>query len=139
MENQMNNAENGGIFPKGKQFNNVNFSGDVWLEMLVPREDRFHCPIGNVTFAPGCRNRWHIHPGGQILLVTGGRGYYQEEGQPARELHAGDTVMIPQNVKHWHGAAKDSYFTHLSIETNCIKGEAKWLETVSDAAYDALP
>ncbi|WP_414648001.1 cupin domain-containing protein [Desulfitobacterium sp.] len=84
------------------------------------------CPIGNVTFEPGCRNNWHVHAGGQILLVTGGRGYYQEEENPAQELHPGDVVQIPADVKHWHGAAPDSWFVHLAVEVNPEKGPTKW-------------
>ena len=91
------------IFPKGEklpeQFSKY-FTGNAWLNMLVPRDNEFNCPIGNVTFEPGCRNNWHKHPGGQILLVTGGRGYYQEEGKPAQELTPGDVVKIHPNVKH---------------------------------------
>ena len=99
--------------------------------------------IGNVTFKPGCRNNWHIHRaakgGGQILLCTGGRGWYQEEGKPARELRTGDVVHIPANVKHWHGAAKDSWFAHLAVE---IPGEGdgnEWREPVDDEVYGKLP
>jgi quercetin dioxygenase-like cupin family protein len=91
-----------------------------------------------VTFEPGCRNSWHKHAGGQILLVTGGRGYFQEWGKPARELHAGDVVTIPADVKHWHGAAKDSWFVHLAVEVNSEKGPATWLEPVSDEDYKKL-
>ena len=86
--------------------------------------------IGNVTFEPGCRNNWHIHHadkgGGQILLVTGGRGYYQEWGKPARELHAGDVVNIPAGVKHWHGAAPTSWFAHLAIEVPGENTKSEW-------------
>jgi quercetin dioxygenase-like cupin family protein len=106
--------------------------------MLVPRDDEFNCPIGNVTFEPGCRNNWHKHPGGQILLVTGGRGYYQEEGKPAQELNPGNVVKIHPNVKHWHGAARDSWFVHLSVETNANAGPAEWLEPVTDEEYNKL-
>lgn len=95
-------------------------------------------PIGNVTFEPGCRNSWHKHSGGQILLVTGGRGYYQEWSKPAQELHPGDVVQIPGDVKHWHGAAPDSWFVHIAIEVNPGKGPAEWLETVSDEEYNKL-
>ena len=91
-----------------------------------------------MTFEPGCRNNWHKHPGGQILLVTGGRGYYQEEGKPAQELKPGDVVQIPSNVKHWHGAAHDSWFVHLSVETNSQAGPAEWLEPVTDEEYTKL-
>jgi quercetin dioxygenase-like cupin family protein len=92
--------------------------------------------IGNVTFEPGCRNNWHIHhKGGQILLVTAGRGYYQEWGQPARELHPGDVVNIPPEVKHWHGAAPDSWFAHLAVEVPAEGASNEWLEAVSDEDY----
>lgn len=129
------------IFPKGEkppEELRKYFSGEVWLSMLVPHDDEFNCPIGNVTFEPGCRNNWHKHPGGQILLVTGGRGYYQEEGKPAQELNTGDVVKIHPNVKHWHGATKDSWFVHLSIETNTESGPVEWLEPVSDDKYNNL-
>lgn len=115
-----------------------NFTGQAFLEMLVPGDDIWRCPIGNVTFEPGCRNNWHRHPGGQILLVTAGKGWYQEEGKAARELLPGDVVKIPPNVKHWHGAQKDSGMAHLSIETNSHKGSAQWLEPVADEEYRAL-
>jgi 4-carboxymuconolactone decarboxylase len=127
--------ENQSIFALGEKFNNKNFTGDVWLKMLVDRDNDFNCPIGNVTFAPGCRNSWHKHFGGQILLVTSGEGYYQEEGKEIRLLHTGDVVLIEPNVKHWHGATPYSYFSHLSIETNIEKGGAVWLEPVSDSDY----
>ena len=106
--------------------------------MLVSGDKEFNCPIGNVTFEPGCRNNWHKHPGGQILLVTGGRGWYQEEGKSARELKEGDVVKISANVKHWHGAARDNWFVHLSVETNCQAGPAEWLEPVADDEYNKL-
>ena len=98
--------------------------------------------IFNVTFEPGCRNNWHIHRakagGGQILLCTGGRGWYQEWGRPARELRAGDVVNIPAGVKHWHGAAKDSWFSHLAVEVPGEQTENEWLEPVDDAQYGGL-
>ena len=129
------------LFPAGEkmpvQFSKY-FTGQAYLKMLSPGGDEWNCPIGNVTFEPGCRNHWHRHPGGQILLITGGRGWYQEEGIEARELHPGDTVRIPPNAKHWHGAAKDSPLTHLSIETNCQAGPVEWLEPVSDEEYTKL-
>ena len=98
--------------------------------------------IGNVTFEPGCRNNWHIHHadkgGGQILLVTGGRGYYQEWGKPARELHAGDVVNIPAEVKHWHGAAPTSWFAHLAIEVPGENTKNEWCEPVDAEEYNKL-
>ncbi|WP_422636295.1 cupin domain-containing protein [Vibrio fluvialis] len=95
--------------------------------------------VANVTFEPGCRNFWHIHhKGGQILLVTGGRGWYQEAGQPARELAPGDVVHIAPGTKHWHGAAKDSWFAHVAVEIPAEGSSNEWCEPVSDEEYDAL-
>ncbi len=124
------------IFPLGEKVENDNFSGAVWIDMLTPRDSA--CPVGNVTFEPGCRNSWHTHAGGQVLLVTGGRGYYQGWGKPARELHAGDVVEIPADEKHWHGAARDSWFVHVFILVNPGKGSTTWLEPVSDEDYNVL-
>ena len=112
------------------------FTGQSYLHMLVTSD----VSVGNVTFEPGCRNHWHIHHGkGQVLLVTGGRGWYQEWGKPARELKAGDVVDIPAEVKHWHGAAKDSWFAHLAIEVANVSGSNEWCEEVADDQYDLLP
>ena len=95
--------------------------------------------VANVTFEPGCRNNWHIHhKGGQILLVTAGRGWYQEWGCAPRALKAGDVVEIPPEVKHWHGAAADSWFAHLAIEVPAEGGSNEWLEPVDGAQYAAL-
>ena len=124
------------IFPVGEKFDSPNFIGTVWLNMLTPSGSAL--PVANVTFEPGCRNNWHKHAGGQILLVTGGRGYYQEWEKPARELHPGDVVTIPADAKHWHGAARDSWFVHLAIEVNPEKGPATWLEPVGDDEYNSL-
>ena len=114
------------------------FVGQSYLNMLTTEG----VAIGNVTFEPGCRNNWHIHHaktgGGQILLVTAGRGYYQEWGKEPRELHPGDVVNIPAGVKHWHGAAPDSWFSHLAIEVPGEETENEWCEPVVDSEYDRL-
>lgn len=125
------------IFPTGEK--NTAFAkyfvGQSWLNMLTTDG----VAIGNVTFEPKCRNNWHIHhKGGQILLCTAGRGYYQEWGKPARELHPGDVVQIPPEVKHWHGAAPDSYFVHLAVEVPAEGSSNEWLEPVSDEEYGKL-
>ena len=95
--------------------------------------------IYNVTFEPGCRNNWHIHHaqsgGGQILICVAGRGFYQEAGKPAQALHPGDVVNIPVGVKHWHGAAPDSWFSHLAVEIPGTETANEWLEAVNGAEY----
>ena len=114
------------------------FSGQSYLKVLSDKQ----VTIFNVTFEPGCRNNWHIHHadkgGGQILLVTAGRGWYQEWGKPVRELHPGDVVNIPPEVKHWHGAASDSMFSHIAIEVPAVGGKNEWCEPVSDSEYLSL-
>ncbi len=99
-------------------------------------------PVFNVTFEPGCRNNWHIHyaksGGGQMLLCVAGRGWYQEEGKEAQELHPGDVVNIPANVKHWHGAAKDCWFQHLAVEVPGEESRTEWCEAVTDEVYGKL-
>ena len=100
-------------------------------------------PVYNVTFEPGCRNNWHIHHaksgGGQMLICVSGRGWYQEWGKEAQELHPGDVVNIPAGVKHWHGAAKDSWFQHLALEVPGTESKNEWCEPVEDAVYRKLP
>ncbi len=108
---------------------------------LAPVSDQ-QIPISNVTFEPGCRNNWHIHHatsgGGQLLICVGGEGWYQEWGKPARKLHPGDVVNIPANVKHWHGAAADSWFSHLAMSPKGENVSNEWLEPVSDEEYSKL-
>jgi alkylhydroperoxidase/carboxymuconolactone decarboxylase family protein YurZ/quercetin dioxygenase-like cupin family protein len=121
------------IFPLGEPVNPNWFTGEAWLKMLSA-DNPLNARIGNVTFAPGCRNYWHLHKVGQVLLVTGGEGWYQEFGKPAQKLKEGDVVNIPANVKHWHGATCDSWFVHLAI----TPGESEWFEPVTDNVYDKV-
>lgn len=129
--------ENVSVFPMGEKNEAFAqyFVGQSYLNMLSTER----VTIGNVTFEPGCRNNWHIHhKGGQILLCTAGRGYYQEWGKEAQELHPGDVVNIPPEVKHWHGAAKDSWFAHLAVEVPAEGASNEWLEVVNEEDYEKL-
>jgi len=123
------------IFPKGDKITNNNFTGTAWLQMLVNNDSIYNTSIGNVTFEPGARTNWHKHPGGQILLVTDGSGYYQEKGKPAQTLHKGDVVKIPPDAEHWHGAAPNNGLTHIAISPNTDKGSVVWLRPVTDEEY----
>jgi quercetin dioxygenase-like cupin family protein len=125
------------IFPKGQKATS-NFTGDAWVEMLSSDVATFDAMTYNVTFAPGSRNYWHKHSGGQLLLCTSGKGYYQEKGQPARKLKAGDVVEIKPDVVHWHGASRDSEFVHIGITPQVSKNNVTWLEPVSEEEYGAL-
>lgn len=133
----MNDIANRTIFPKGNKFPenySKHFVGQAWVHILVDKNDEWDCTIGNVTFEPGCRNSWHKHPSGQILLITSGRGWFQEWGKEVQTLGPGDVVKIPANIKHWHGAAKNSWFTHIYIQ----KEPTEWMEPVSIDEYNKL-
>ena len=114
------------------------FIGNSYLAPISKEQ----IPFSNVTFEPGCRNNWHIHHatkgGGQMLVCVAGRGWYQEEGKPAVQMLPGDVIHIPANVKHWHGAAADSWFAHLAFEIPGENTSNEWLEPVTDEAYSQL-
>ena len=136
MEKNENEVKNN-LFGLGKlntQYADV-FIGNSYLNPLVSKDDNIDVGVASVNFEPGCRNNWHIHHNGfQILLVTAGEGWYQEEGKQAQLLKPGDVVAIHEGVKHWHGATKDSWFSHIAI----TKGESEWCEPVSDEQYNHL-
>ena len=134
--------EHGGFFGQGEPNTAYAkyFVGQSYLRPLTdPKQTVF---VANVTFEPGCRNNWHIHHadqgGGQLLLCVDGEGWYQEEGKPARSLKPGDVVTIPANVKHWHGAKADSWFSHLAVEVPGQNCSNEWCEAVSDEEYGKL-
>ncbi len=129
----------GSVFPRGEKLPEMfakYFTGQAYLARLT-HDQALNCPVSNVTFEPGCRNNWHSHTGGQLLVAVSGRGYYQAKGEPARELLPGDVVEIGPGVVHWHGAAPDSWFSHLAVETNPQTNRNTWLEPVDDAQYAA--
>ena len=134
--------EHGGFFGMGEP--NVSYAkyfiGQSYLKPLTdPKETVF---IANITFEPGCRNNWHIHHadkgGGQLLICVDGEGWYQEEGKPAQNLKPGDVVTIPPEVKHWHGAKKDCWFSHLAVEVPGENTSNEWCEPVTDQEYQQL-
>lgn len=129
-------VKDGVIFPVGEKNEAYSqyFIGQSYLQTLIS-DPKVSVGVANVTFEPGCRNNWHIHHHGfQLLLVTGGEGWYQEEGAAARFLKAGDVVTTHDGVKHWHGAAADSWFEHIAITA----GTPEWLEPVNDEIYNSL-
>ena len=125
------------IFPIGTRLPEMYakyFTGQAYLAPLTHNKG-LNCPVSNVTFEPGCRNNWHSHSSGQVLIVTGGRGFYQVKGEPSCLLLPGDVVEISSNVIHWHGASPNDWFSHLAIETNPQNNKVTWLETVDDEQY----
>ncbi len=137
---EKNRYQNSIMFPIGAPNDGFAqyFTGQSYLHLVSTEQ----VPIFNVTFEPGCRNNWHIHHaksgGGQMLLCIGGRGWYQEEGKEAVELVPGKVVNIPANVKHWHGAASDSWMSHLAVEIGGEDTSNEWCEPVSDEEYGKL-
>jgi 4-carboxymuconolactone decarboxylase len=126
------------IFPKGEKAPSDYFTGTAWVKILVPKDEGGNYSLGNVVFEPGCRNYWHTHPAGQILLVTDGKGYYQEKGKPGRLINKGDVIVIPSHVVHWHGATPDSSLTHLAITNITPTGVVDWLTPVTDEEYHGV-
>lgn len=137
----MNTVTNGNVpqisdFPVGEENTAYAqyFSGKSWLAPLTKMRE-LNVPVSNVTFEPGCRNNWHSHTGGQILVAVGGVGYYQERGKTAIRMVPGDVIEIAPNIEHWHGAAPDQWFAHLAIACNPQTNENTWLEPVGNEEY----
>ena len=122
------------VFPKGEKITNDNFTGTAYLQLLIAADSLNPTAVGNVTFEPGARSKWHLHPAGQILLAINGVGYYQEKGQPKKILRKGDAVKCPPNVPHWHGASADTGFVQVAV-TNNQNGATVWMEAVTDEEY----
>lgn len=127
-------SDTNSTFPKGNKINSSNFQGTAYLQPLMEADSLNPISVGNVTFEAGAHTKWHKHPGGQILLVMYGVGYYQEEGQAKKILRKGDVIKCPANVPHWHGASPESVFSHVAI-TNRHLGDTVWLSEVTDAEY----
>ncbi|TDS09770.1 (R)-mandelonitrile lyase [Sphingobacterium paludis] len=123
------------VFPKGERVSNANFTGTVWVNYLAETDTVHHVNIGSVTFEPGARTNWHYHKGGQILLVTEGKGLYQEKGKAVQVINHGEVIKCPPDVAHWHGATPDEAMTHIAIGTNTNIGGAVWLQPVTEEEY----
>ena len=127
-------AQDAPIFPKGEKSPNVHHAGNVWLKELNEPDSIFNYSIAVATFDPGARLDWHTHPGGQILLITAGTGYYQEKGKPKETVRKGEVIKCLPGVEHWHGATPESGFTYLAT-TPAQKGKTIWLQKVTDEEY----
>ena len=123
------------IFPKGEKAANVHHTGNVWLKELVAADSILDCHVSLATFDADARLDWHRHPGGQILMITDGVGYYQEKGKPKQTVKKGDIIKCLPDVEHWHGATPQSGFAYLAINTNNKKGRTIWSQKVTNADY----
>jgi len=124
------------IFPKAEKITNNNFAGTAYLHIMGATDTTLHANYGHVTFEPKARTNWHSHPGGQLLFITEGKGFYQAKGEPAQLLKKGDFVEIPRNVVHWHGAAPNCGFAHIAVSLNTDDGGAVWIGPVTDEEYN---
>jgi len=128
-------AQNESIFPKGELSKTDNHTGNVWLTELNKADTVIDVAIATATFAPGAKLDWHIHPAGQILIITEGTGYYQEINKAIQIVHKGDVIKCTPGVSHWHGASPKSTFTYIAASTNGAKNKTVWLKRVTDAEY----
>ncbi|NCD72072.1 cupin domain-containing protein [Mucilaginibacter agri] len=128
-------AQNTAIFPKGEISTTNNHTGTVWLTELNKPDSVIDVAIATATFAPGAKLDWHIHPAGQILMITDGTGYYQEKGKPIQVVHKGDVIKCAPGIAHWHGASPQSSFTYIAVSTNSKNNKTIWLQRLTDAEY----
>jgi quercetin dioxygenase-like cupin family protein len=132
------NAQDSTLFPRGQiGANTANYTGTIWLNELNHPDSNFTFSLAQAVYAPGAKLDWHIHPGGQYLLITEGKGYYQEKGQPARMVQKGDIIKCLPGVEHWHGAAPNSSFSYIAV-TPIQKGKTIWLRRVTDEEYNSI-
>lgn len=131
------NGQDSTLFPKGEiGANKDNYTGTIWLSELNQPDSNFTFSIAQAVYAPASKLNWHIHPGGQYLLITEGEGYYQEKGKQRQTVHKGDIIKCFPGIQHWHGAAPGSSFAYVAI-TPVSKGKTIWLQKVSDEEYNA--
>lgn len=123
------------ILPRGNEAPKGNFTGQVWMNQVVKLEDNLNSIIAQVTFAPQARTNWHLHPHGQVLIVTEGTGYYQEKGKPILVIKEGDVIKVPANVEHWHGASHGSTLSHTAI-VPAVPNSSTWMQPVPDSVYN---
>lgn len=124
------------IFPKGEKGPAENFTGNAWNTGLVANDSMYNMVVGNVYFEPGARSNWHIHPAGQVLIITDGEGYHQIKGQPIQIIRKGDVVKCQPNVMHWHGASPNVGMQQMYIIPNTEKGIVTWLQKIPDEEYN---
>jgi 4-carboxymuconolactone decarboxylase len=130
-------AQDASVFPKGEISTTDNHTGTVWLKELNTPDSNFTFSLAHATFAPGAKLDWHVHPGGQYLLIVEGRGYYQERGKPIQVVHKGEVIKCLPGVEHWHGATPVNTFGYIGA-TPLQKGKTKWLKRVTDEEYNSL-
>ncbi len=132
---QMNQSNAATVFPKGDKGPQDTFTGTVYVQPLAAKNENNNFSVASVTFEPGARAFWHTHPAGQTILVTDGRGLYQEKGKAVRPLNKGDVVLCDPDIEHWHGASAESSLTHVVITNYKGESQVNWLRPVTDEEY----
>ena len=135
-ESENKTTELQAIFPKGEKGPTENFTGNAWNTGLVANDSIYNTVVGNVYFEPGARSNWHIHPSGQILVITDGVGFHQIKGMPKQTIRKGDVIKCPPNVEHWHGASPDTGLQQMYILPKTENGIVTWLQKVTEEEYD---
>lgn len=131
-------AQDSTLFPRGEIGKNTsNYTGTIWLSELNHPDSTFTFSLAQAVYAPGSKLDWHMHPGGQYLLITEGTGYYQEKGKPGKIVHKGDIIKCEPGVEHWHGAAPNSTFSYVGV-TPTQKGKTIWLKRVTEEEYNSI-
>lgn len=134
-QENMNEQNNNSLYPKGNKLSNEWFSGNAFLIPLIAKDRNNEFSAGSVTFEPGARTNWHMHPKGQVLLVIEGNGFYQEKGKAAHPIKKGDVINIPENTEHWHGATATSKMVHIAITNYKDDEQVTWLQAVTDDEF----
>lgn len=124
------------LFPKGEKLPGDWFMGNAYLSSLVSKDKNNEFSAGSVTFEPGARTNWHMHPKGQVLIITEGSGFYQERGKPARSIKKGEVVNVPEDTEHWHGATETTAMAHIDITNFKEDVQVTWLQAVTNAEFD---
>lgn len=134
MEKTENKPENT-IFPKGEKAPAETFTGTVYVQILAPKNENNNFSVASVTFEPSARANWHNHPAGQTILVTEGKGLYQEKGKPIKTINKGDVILCNPDIEHWHGASPENGMTHIVITNYKGDSQVNWLKPVTDEEY----
>ena len=131
-------SERCSIFPKGEKLEHGYFTGNASLKLLFAKDKNNDFAMASITFEPGARSNWHVHPKGQVLILTEGQGCYQAKGKPVQPIKKGDVINVPENVEHWHGAGAKTSMVHIAITNYKGDENVTWLKAVTDQEFNEV-